>query len=302
MLLSEPFRRLRTCLWLMPLVVWAAPREELRAALEKAIGRSMAGKPGAVVVAEVASGRLLAEHRLELAATRLAAPGSAVKPFILLALLESGKPGRLVCERRLRLGARRLDCTHPVTALPLEPASALAYSCNWYFARLALRFQPAELARALERAGLVSLTGLAAREAAGAIRTARNPDELQLQALGEDGIQVTPLGLLAAYRRLALVRAGSDARLAPLFEGLEGAVAYGTAQLAQTADLVVAGKTGTTAAPSRAWTHAWFAGYAPASAPEIVLVVFLEQGAGGPGAAPVAGAIFEAYRRVRSAP
>jgi penicillin-binding protein 2 len=294
-------RRAFTHLWLAPLMVSAALREELSPALEKAVQRSMAGKPGAAVVAEVSSGRLLAHHRLDLAATRLAAPGSAVKPFTLLALLESGKAGRLACERQLRLGPRRLDCTHPRLTLPLEPASALAYSCNWYFAQLALRFEPAELARAFERAGLASLTGLAAREAAGTIRTARNPVELQLQALGEDGIQVTPLGLLAAYRRLALLRTTAGAALAPLFEGLEGAVAFGTAQLAETAGLAVAGKTGTTASASRSWTHAWFAGYAPTSAPEIVLVVFLEQGAGGPGAAPVAGAIFEAYRQARRA-
>ena len=43
--------------------------------------------------------------------------------------------------------------------------------------------------------------------------------------------------------------------------------------------------------------HAWFAGFAPAQAPEIVVVVLLDQGRGGTDAAPIAGEIFRAYAR-----
>lgn len=281
----------------------AASRSAPETALQEAARRSMAGRSGTVVVAEVATGRLLSHHKLEVAATRLAAPGSAVKPFVLLALLETGKlnpQDRLACPRRLRLAGRRLDCSHPDVAFPLDAATALAYSCNCYFAQFALRLEPAGLARALERAGLASLTGWAASEAAGAVRIASTAQELQLQALGEAHIEVTPLGLLNAYRRLALLRRKAANRLAPLFDGLEAAAAIGTAQLAQPAGLKVAGKTGTGAGPASGATHAWFAGYAPADAPEIVLVVFLEQGRGGSGAAPVAGAVFEAFARART--
>mgnify|MGYP001582306145 CR=1 FL=1 len=261
----------------------------------------MAGRAGVVLVAEASSGRLLAHHGLEAAAKRLVSPGSTVKPFVLTALLESGRAGRLACEARVRLAGRRLDCTHPAPAAPLEPASALAYSCNSYFVRMAVRLDPAGLAAALRRAGLASRTGLAEAEAVGTVRNAASLEELQLQALGEAAVEVTPLGLLAAYRQLALRRAKNDARLAPVFEGLEGATAYGSGQLARPPGLTVAGKTGTSASRDRGWTHAWFAGYAPAAAPEIVVVVFLEQGRGGADAAPVAGAIFAEWGESRTA-
>ena len=57
----------------------------------------------------------------------------------------------------------------------------------------------------------------------------------------------------------------------------------------------VAGKTGTAVADEGPWTHAWFAGYAPADDPKIVLVVFLEKGHGGSDAAGVAREIFDAF-------
>ncbi len=283
----------RFWLWLVPVAAGAT--------LQTTIERSMAGQTGVVLVAEAGSGRLLAHHRLEAAAKRLVSPGSTVKPFVLMALLESGKAGRLACEPRVRLAGRRLDCTHPALAAPLEPASALAYSCNSYFTRMAARLDPAALAAALRRAGLASRTGLAEAEAVGTVRNAAGLEELQLQALGEAAVEVTPLGLLAAYRQLALRRAKNDAWLAPVFEGLEGATAYGSGQLARPPGLTVAGKTGTSASRDRGWTHAWFAGYAPAAAPEIVVVVFLEQGRGGADAAPVAGAIFQEWAKSRTA-
>lgn len=92
-------------------------------------------------------------------------------------------------------------------------------------------------------------------------------------------------------------------------QGLEGAVAYGTATRAQVAGIRVAGKTGTAqfcddiaremgicregfAQP----THAWFMAYAPVENPEIALIVFIYNGGEGSTAAvPVAQEILDWY-------
>ena len=257
-----------------------------------AIEREMAGRHGAVVVLDVRTGRLVACPDRERAALRHARPGSSVKPFTLLALLESGEVTertRLVCGRNLRVGGRRLDCTHPDDQAPLDAATALAFSCNWFFTQAVRRLSPDGLLRSLQRSGLGARTGLAEPEAGGVIRRAGSLEQLQLQAVGESSIEVTPLGLAVAYKRLA----GECARNPALRDGLIGCVRYGTGQLAGRGSLPVAGKTGTATSRSGAFTHGWFAGFTE----EIVVVVFLEHGQGALDAAPVAGAVFEAYKR-----
>jgi penicillin-binding protein 2 len=84
----------------------------------------------------------------------------------------------------------------------------------------------------------------------------------------------------------------------------------GTGSRAQVPGIVVAGKTGTTQVvslgalegipaseiPLRLRDHALFAAFAPADAPEIVVVVVVEHGSsGGKTAAPIARAILERY-------
>jgi penicillin-binding protein A len=238
----------------------------------------MAGKPGVAVVAEVTTGRVQAGYRVDRARTRAASPGSTLKPFTLAAWIEQhdgAMPAAWACPRQLRLAGRRFDCTHPLLAAALEPASALAYSCNCYFAHLALDLKPDGFARALRRI-------------AGQVSTSTTPEELQLQAIGEWGIEVTPMELLTAYRRLAQDR--SKPRVSPIVAGLEGAVEFGTSQLAAAPGARVAGKTGT------GKDHAWFAGFTP----DAVVVVFLERGRGGSDAAPVAGEIFRALGQGRA--
>jgi cell division protein FtsI/penicillin-binding protein 2 len=239
--------------------------------LQSAVDRAMAAKPGVAVVADVSTGRVLAAYRLERARTLAASPGSTLKPFTLAAWMEQhngSEPAPLACPRHLRLAGRKLDCTHPLLAMALEPASALAYSCNCYFAHLALDLNAAEFARSLRRiAAQVSL--------------AQTPEELEMQAIGEWGIEVTPMELLTAYRRLA-----REAKPV-VMDGLHGAVEFGSAQLAASPGVGVAGKTGT------GTRHAWFAGFTQ----DAVVVVFLEQGRGGSDAAPVAGEILRACAR-----
>jgi penicillin-binding protein 2 len=263
------------------------------------LARIMHGRSGAAVVVEVNSGHVLAVYHPDVAARRLAHPGSAFKPFTLLALLQSGKlsaTDSVVCRRNLRVGAHDLSCGHPQVG-PLQAVSALAYSCNDFFATFGRRLSAAELQAAFTNAGFASPSGFVAEEAVGFIHPARSDEERQLQAVGEGDMKITPLEMLAAYRGIALRRTAahaSDAEQA-VFLGLEQATSYGMSRLASVPEMKVAGKTGTTRTDQGAWTHGWFAGYAPSDKPEIAVVVFIERGTGPGDAAPLASEVFRAW-------
>jgi cell division protein FtsI/penicillin-binding protein 2 len=218
----------------------------------------------AAVLLRVSDGHVLRVDNGGEARGRALPPGSAVKPVVLAAL---DAHLRAPCHRRLRLRGHNLDCTHLPLAAPLDAYTALAASCNSWFAQAALRAGAEQVQRALLRAGASA-------------PLARDAEELQLQTLGVERVRFTPLALGAAYCRIA--RLGSSA----LRAALTRAVRDGTAQLAAPAGLAVAGKTGT--APGAAW----FAGFAPAHEPRVVAVVQLNAGRGGGDAAPLAREIF----------
>lgn len=275
------------------------------ATLQQAATRAMTGRSGTAVVIDIGSGKVLAAYHPETAARRVALPGSAIKPFTLLALLESGKVNAqtaLLCKRPLIIGGHKLDCTHSDLKQPLDAATALAYSCNSYFMELSTRLTPTELRNSFLKDGFAAPTGLTHNEATGTVALADAQGELQLQAIGEWGVHVTPLELLRGYQHLAQLSQKHDAALAPLFQGLEGSVSYGMGHQAEPhAKLKVAGKTGTSLVEEGAWRHGWFAGYAPAEKPDIALMVFIEKGHGPTDAATVARSIFEAYAATRGA-
>jgi cell division protein FtsI/penicillin-binding protein 2 len=278
---------------MLPLILLSAAlmSEAPAGNLQHVLDRAMAGRAGAAVALDVDSGRILAQYHLKVAAQRLVSPGSTVKPFTLLALLHSGVPLRpLLCPRTLQIGGRSMDCTHPPSADPFDAIAALAYSCNYYFASQARLLGSRDLVETFTRAGLTAITGLYAGEAAGEIVAPSTAEARELLAIGEANILVTPLELLFAYRKLALRK-----DIPPeVRAGLEAATAYGTARLACPPGVKVAGKTGTSLDAATGQAHAWFAGFAPAGAPRIVLVVFLEQGVGGRDAAPIARELFQA--------
>lgn len=263
----------------------------------------MKNQEGSLVVVDVSSGDILASHRLDLAAQDLEAPGSTLKPFVFMALLESGELDpyqELACRHQLRIGSYRMDCSHSASLTSLNAQDAIAYSCNSYLAQVAPRLSPRELVQALQRAGLNSPTGLLSGEAVGRITQPSTQVDLQLEALGERGIEVTPLELLAAYRKLALRRHDGDLRVDQVvFTGLEQSVTFGMAHSAYVADLKIAGKTGTASSRTTTHTHGFFAGYAPADHPEIALVVFLERGRG-LDAAAIAQPVFSEFAREKT--
>lgn len=225
---------------------------------------------GTAIAADVRTGRVLARSG---APDQSYSPGSVIKPFVVEAADPAALRHPLVCRRDLKIGTRTLGCVHPSLASSLDPGAALAYSCNSYFAGLADRIPPDRLVAHLRKQGFE-------------VNPPRSAEERKLLALGEHGVQITPGQLLQAYVRLA------RAEHAVIAEGLQGAVEFGTAQLAAAAGVPVAGKTGTTATPGRTGTRAWFAGWAPARNPEVALVVFVARGQGGGSAAPIAGRVF----------
>ncbi|HUA59208.1 MAG TPA: penicillin-binding transpeptidase domain-containing protein [Verrucomicrobiae bacterium] len=260
------------------------------------LGRFFGSAPGAAILVDIGGRKVLGVHNPELAGQAPAPPGSTLKPLVLTALLSRGAMGAdesFPCPGRLTIAGHSLDCSHPRLAVPVRPRTAIAYSCNAFVAHMAARFAPGDLARELERYGLRAPSGLLSQaEAAGRIREASTPGPVKLQALGEQGVEITLAELAQAYRQLA--QQLGDASLRPILEGLEDAVDYGTAQRAKVLGVTVAGKTGSvrTAAGK---PLAWFTGFAPSRSPEVVVAVLLQGYSGGSDAAPIGGRILEAW-------
>lgn len=158
------------------------------------------------------------------------------------------------------------------------------------------------------------------------------PGETISVAIGQGPVLVTPLQAAVMMAAIATEgtlptpsvvldrRPGSAGRVelpasvwAPVKRALEAVVdGEGTGRRAAVRGLSIAGKTGTVQVVSQStWggqeelpfeqrDHAWFVSYAPADAPELVVVVFVEHGgAGSRSAAPIARAIYEEYLEKR---
>jgi cell division protein FtsI/penicillin-binding protein 2 len=252
------------------------------------VDRFFEGVHGAGVLVDRKTRRLIAAHAPELAGGSAAPPGSTLKPLVLSALLERGllrDDDRFPCPGDLRIEGRSFACSHPPLGVPLTVRTAIAYSCNCFVAHYASRFRAGELTAEMEQWGLGSRTNwFGEREGAGRVWNAPAP----LQALGEDGVLVTPAALAMAYCRLA-------SRAAPaVLAGMTDAVVFGTAQRAQVTGLKVAGKTGTVRTPAGVYL-AWFAGFSDGA----VVTVMVQARSGGADAAPVAGRILEAHWKGR---
>ena len=93
-----------------------------------------------------------------------------------------------------------------------------------------------------------------------------------------------------------------SATVAGLRGALAGVVSRGTAASARISGVVLSGKTGTAQSGRKVngveLNHAWFAGYAPADQPKIVVAVMLEYGGHGTRAAQIASRVIEHYLKV----
>ena len=303
--------------------------------LQRAAQSALGGREGVVLVLDAQTGRVRAAVNLRAAFEEATPPGSAVKPFTMLAALRAGsldEAKRLTCRRRYKHDGFKITCSHPRYATPFGPAQALANSCNYFFADTARALDPEAFARTLSSFGFGAQTrGGAERESSGQLPRARAGVP---EMLGDsEEIRVTPAQLLTAYaalfnggRLLVPRRARAEgfepaersrvevepAQRALLVTGMRGAVAYGTAARAGLATLpvYVFGKTGTST-PLDDWhSQGWFVGFAagetkdgesvaPADAapPEAVRLAVLVylKRSRGAEAAELARPVFEAY-------
>jgi len=164
----------------------------------------------------------------------------------------------------------------------MNAQQALTWSCNSYFAKLAGTLSPRELRQALSERGLLAATGLTRQEEVAAFREPRTRAQVQLAALGVEGIRVTLPELAEAYRSLAAEMAAHPETVATktVSAGLTDSASFGMAGAASLGGVPVTGKTGTASAESGGATHGWFVGLAPAESPRVVVAVFLPAGHG----------------------
>ena len=230
------------------------------------------------------------------------------------------------CHGSYRYGDRDYRCWSRHGSLTL--LDALAHSCNVYFYQLGLEIGLDSLVSFAREFPFGHLTGIdLPKEAAGSIPDRAWLDRrygrgrwghgvLLNFAIGQGEILATPLQVALAFAALArdgryprphvvarvdsagrtTYRArpqseparGSRENLRLVRRGLERVVEHGTARVARTGEITIAGKTGTAEASGGA-DHAWFAAYAPADSPRIAVAVMVEHGGhGGAVAAPIA--------------
>ena len=292
---------------------------------------------GSIIVVDVESGEILAlanqpsfnpnnrqnlkaSHLRNRAITDLFEPGSTVKPFTVLAALESGKykPHSLVntSPGTLRVGKKLVRDHRNYGVLSLE--KVLVKSSNVGTSKLALSLPPEDLVNVYSRLGLGRLTGSEyPGESLGVLPVRDRWHDVERATLSYGyGLSVTALQLSHAYsvlaaggleRPLTLIKPDKISQGKQVVERqyaqqvltmLEGVVSKeGTASRAKVAGYRVAGKTGTVHKVTQNGYAddqyvALFAGIAPVSNPKFVTIVVInnprgEDYYGGLVAAPV---------------
>ena len=262
-------------------------------------------------------------------------PGSVFKIVTATAALEQGivtRNSTFYAPGYFRLGAwvfRDLRAWGTVNFI-----QGIQYSITVVFYTLGYRLGGETLAAQAKQMGLGQLTGIELPgEVAGTIPSPSTKQDLVGEpwypgdsvnmSIGQGAVTVTPLQVARMMASIAnngtllqphlllftmerdrsktpaspvvqQERLYSPHTLAVLQEGLLAAAERGTGRASAVKGLTIAGKTGSAENP-RGKPHAWFAGYAPADAPRVVVVAFVEHGfRGGLSAAPIVRRVLEA--------
>lgn len=262
---------------------------------------ALGNSPGSVVAVDPRTGRVLAVINPTDALFNAYQPCSVFKVVVAVAGLSEGvitPDTRYSCQR---------GCWMWPGHGTLDLRRALAVSCNPYFEWVGERLGYDRVQRYAQLLGLgatsgINLTGESggsvpshvAAEAVGhlsshaaGIKTTAIQLAVLLSATINGGIVYQPqLSPAAGFEPKERWRLPAGTVLDGLAEGFLSAVSEGSAGEAFDPEVLVAGKTGSCSRVG------WFASYAPADRPEIVLVVFLRRG-NGHAASAVAGRIYQ---------
>lgn len=241
-----------------------------------------------------------------MAMTFLFEPGSTFKPITIAAAMEAGVVGegsRFYCGGSLKMGKYTIHCArhggsraHGHQTL----RDVVAHSCNIATAQIGMKLGASALYEAAQRFGLLEKPVVGSQKG-----RLERPDRWQRIRLANiafgQGLQVTPLGLVAAYAAIAndgvyvkprlLLHEPVETRivLSPkvarqMREYLRAVVDEGTGKLAEVKGYDIAGKTGTAqkVIPGRRGYApgkyvASFVGFAPADNPRIVVLVAVDE-------------------------
>jgi cell division protein FtsI/penicillin-binding protein 2 len=289
-----------------PALVVPAGADAYDLAVGEAARLGLGRVPGSVVAMDPYTGRVLAVVNPGLAVVNAYQPCSVFKIVVAIAGLSEGAITPETTH----------DCDGGCWLWPghgrIDLRRALAVSCNPFFERVGEGIGYQTVQRYAELLGLGQRSGInLARETAGRLPAFVSPSRVGHVSSHAAGVATSAVQL--AVLLSATVNGGAilEPQIAPpqgfvkrerwrlpratvlgqLADGFLGAVNEGSASSAFDPDVVVAGKTGTCAGVG------WFASYAPADRPEIVLVVFVRAGSGHLASA-VAGRIYQnLYRR-----
>ncbi len=294
-------RRSASPAFVVPRVILPAGASDRDLVVAEVCERALAGARGAVVAMDPWSGRVIAVVNPSEALFRAYQPCSVFKIVVGIAGLSEGvitPETTYTCEK---------GCWMWPGHGPINLRRALAVSCNPYFQWVGERLGYDKVQHYAHLLGLGERSGInLAGETAGVVPARVRPEAVALLSSHAEGIATSAvqLGVLISsvvnggivfqpqvgaadgFAPKERWRLPESTRLLGLQEGFLGAVNEGSAMPAFDPDVVVAGKTGSCA------QLGWFASYAPADKPEVVIIVFLRRG-NGHGASAVAGRIYQ---------
>lgn len=291
----------------LPSVIIPPDGSERDRSVALAARSALGSTSGSVVALDPRNGRLLAVVNPTYALFNAYQPCSVFKVVVAIAGLTEGvitPESTYTCQR---------GCWNWPGHGVIDLRRALAVSCNPYFEWVGERLGYAKVQHYARLLGLGTQTGInLTGESGGVVPEHVAPDAVGHLSSHAEGIKTTALQLavlLSATINGGVVfqpqlspalgfiakerwRLPAGTVLDELADGFVSAVNEGSAGSAFDPDVVVAGKTGSCSQVG------WFASYAPADRPELVLVVFLRRG-NGHLASAVAGRIYqELYRPV----
>ena len=323
----------------------------LDAALQKVAYNALTGRRGAIIAIEPSTGQILASVSapdyppdmeaadwdalladnvgsplINRAAQGLYAPGSTFKIIVAAAAVEAGLDDfTLDCTGSAKFGTTTMNCFDGKAHGHMTLETAMAQSCNVYFAALGEALGPDSLRTMAERFGFnnPSAYPLAYSISTFPLADDTTRDELIETAIGQGKTLATPLQMAMVAATVAngglmmnpylldsiqtrdlrviekLMPTAAGTILAPevaarLRDLMENVVTTGTGRPAQITGISVAGKTGT-AQNETGNDHSWFIGFAPASQPTIAVAVILEETGGGTAALNAAKTVMEAW-------